>query len=592
MIFKQSIRGFTSELAKHLTKLDENEKVRFVKASKHFQSFEGMGFTPEQELKLYLAQYDLMAAEHKKNHKHVNHVSCNPHPDYELDEIQWQRVWEVYEQEYDLPKYENFDGEDEAIFQEIEHTKEGRKHRHRPYYALDEQGRYMRINHNYVRNEKIARMLEYEFGHKLTKGRHNRAVHSWLMKGNEFEREVAQAMEEAGLMYEDRPVAEHTLQDKQITERTGLDRKTVKEFVLAAYETSDNGRAFENALAQHNIFLAQGDTGSKRSDAGKFIIVDDAGTPVGLSKCGVKVKEFKEKFPDIKPEYLPTVKSVKAHIKEQQKDNDTDRGEQGGDTDIRRNYKGEYQALRELQDTEWQDIKEAAERYKIIDEGKWRETQDNWKRFNAEKAPLLEKIDRKYQKRKEKAKKKFKPRWRKLFRKHNADLQRATLGNMNISQKLILMFRYRKEIRQQYGRKAFGKYFRFWLNRQRQMEVVIDRHRADKEALMKTYIKVLEKERELVMKKTTVGRKFEALRQHYKGLSEINDKMQKILREARKQAYAQQKIRDKKRRDALSLSIKTDIVKRTGKPPKAILPSHDIQFNKGNDRGRDDDYDR
>lgn len=572
MILKSSVRGFTGELARHLSNTDENERARIVGMSDHFMPFDDMGLTMEEELKLYFAQMDLMAAAHKKNHKHINHISMSPHPDYDIGDQQYQQAWDIYEQEYDLVGHP---------YVEVEHSKEGRTHRHRAYYALDEKGRYMRNSNNYARNEKIARILEFEFGHKLTKGRHNVSVQKWLLQhGNEAEQEVAQAMEQAGLMYEDRPAARETLEDKRIADRTGLERPVLKDLVMAAYQTSDTGKSFETALAQHQIYLAAGDTGSRRSRAGKFIIVDKDGVPTALSKCGIKVKEFQEKFRDIKIDHLPGVQSVKKHLAEQEKD--TERGDQEGEAGgaEKRNYKEEYQLLREDERSEWKGQKDSFKRLKIVDDEITRDIQNDWKRYHAAKAPYLEKVNAKYEKRKQKIKEQFKPRWRKLFRQHNADMYRASKGVMNVGQKLILAYKYRKEIRREYP-KAFGKHIRFIFDTRKQMEMAIERHKDNKDALFNTYIKKLEKERKRVMDKSREQRKIEQLKSECKALVAEKREKQKVIREAKRQAYVQQKIRDKKRRDDLSLSIKSDIAARTGKPiirQDSILPEHDVQI--------------
>ena len=61
------------------------------------------------------------------------------------------------------------------------HTKhDGTSHYHILVSDRDEAGRRLDVNKNYQRNEKLSRTWEVEFGHKIQKGKHNKAVINYL----------------------------------------------------------------------------------------------------------------------------------------------------------------------------------------------------------------------------------------------------------------------------------------------------------------------------------------------------------------------------------------------------------------------------
>lgn len=91
-------------------------------------------------------------------------------------------------------------------------------HKHRAYYALDERGRGLNISHSYARNEKVARILEHEFGHSMTAGRHNRAVMRRLQE--EGMEPVSEWMENQKAGQISRPAAAKSFDDHKQEERT------------------------------------------------------------------------------------------------------------------------------------------------------------------------------------------------------------------------------------------------------------------------------------------------------------------------------------------------------------------------------------
>ncbi len=542
MIIKSSIRGYSGELARHLGNGHDNEQVRIIGASNNFMRFDRLGLSNSEELHLLLKQMDLEATGHKKDSNHLCHVSISP--EVEMDEIQYARSWELYEREFKL---------EGRMYIEVEHEKEGRTHRHRVYYALDEKGRYMNNSSSYPRNEKVARLLEFEFGHDPTAGRFNQAVHNWLLSRDK-EIEVAEWMEDCGLLYCERPVAQQTFREKQISERTGLDQAAIKEFVALSYENSDTGKAFEASLAEHNLYLTRGDRDSRRGRAGRFVIVDGGGTATSLNRCGVKIKEFSEKFSDIRYEHLPTASSVQDHVREQNKDQDKEReGKDGGGENWR-----ELKAQNKL-------LKSESENLKNLDEKFARHIQGLWDQYHKAKEPYQDKIDKVYYYKKEKLKKSYKPQWRKLFRKHENDIRRAKADYINIPNKLVLLYKYRKEIRQHYGQKEFWKYARFWFSKKKQLDFIEKGHLADKKNLMERYSRDCLELYQREIPKTKHYMKIQTLRFETKAAVSQLKKKQDVVRETRKQGYIEQKRQFLERQKEHGASLRDDIAKMKGR---------------------------
>lgn len=289
MIIKSSQRGYRQKLADHLTKTTENEKVDFTDS--RFVSAGG-----KNPVHQALSVMELMSAPSSRCKNPFYHISVNP--DDNLNQEQWLKVWEIYEKEYGL--------EDQA-FVEVMHTKKGRSHRHRVYNRVTDEGKTLKISFNHPRNEKIARILEYEFHHPLTVGRHNRAVMNHLKA--EGLTHIVQWMEEQGAYHRSRPVAQTRPDEDQQQKRTKLDIEQVKADLRWAYQRTENGFEFLKAIATKGYMLARGN----RRD---YVIVDKTGNIHSpRRRLGVKAKELREKWADLTPEKLFSVEEVKSEQK-------------------------------------------------------------------------------------------------------------------------------------------------------------------------------------------------------------------------------------------------------------------------------------
>ena len=204
---------------------------------------------------------------HARSRAPLYHVHADP--DVDWSEQQWTRYWQLVEDEFALVR---------QPYAEAVHLKAGRQHRHRVYSLVKPDGTCLRLDHDYIRREKLHRLVELETGAAITPGRHNRAVLAALdAQGLTV---AAAELRAAGLGTMERPAAPMTPRERMQAERTGVDPRVVGAAVLAAWHTSDTGAAFLAALADQGLRLAQGDKVP--------VVVDDQGGTHPLAKLLAK----------------------------------------------------------------------------------------------------------------------------------------------------------------------------------------------------------------------------------------------------------------------------------------------------------------
>ncbi len=156
----------------------------------------------------------------------------------------------------------------------IGHEKDARgtgrdEHLHIVISRVDGRARVVDDGYTRVRNEKLARCLEHDLGHRLTIGKHNRAVMNRLRA--EGRADVADWLQQRGADTAPRPTADLSHAEAQQQKRTHLTKAAVAADVLAAFRAADSGKAFRAALADKGYSLAQG------REAGAVMLVDPAG---------------------------------------------------------------------------------------------------------------------------------------------------------------------------------------------------------------------------------------------------------------------------------------------------------------------------
>lgn len=201
-----------------------------------------------------------------RSRKPVAHFHADPDPLTPWNDEQWEAHWKRVEDEFGLTR---------QPFAEAIHVKDGREHRHRAYSLYDPTtGNTIRLEHYKRRNEKLSRLAEFENGHRLIKGKHNRAVAHALEKDGRAD--VAMAITSAGLTDGPPAIAKLTPEQRHQQERTGIRKQDVAAAAAMAWASSDNPQAFAAALRDSGLILAQGDKVP--------VIVDGAGNVHALAR--------------------------------------------------------------------------------------------------------------------------------------------------------------------------------------------------------------------------------------------------------------------------------------------------------------------
>lgn len=138
-------------------------------------------------------------------------------------------------------------------------------------------GRVLDSRYSKVRQEKLGRMLEAEFGHAPTQGRHNKAV----MERLSVERPDLAVM----LDSQAQPRSAFTAEARQTAKRKGQDLAQVRDLVRQAWHQSDSRAALLSALAESGFRVSDGET------AEIWIVTDGDGTFLGSLDRLARVKK-------------------------------------------------------------------------------------------------------------------------------------------------------------------------------------------------------------------------------------------------------------------------------------------------------------
>jgi hypothetical protein len=199
----------------------------------------------------------------------LRHVYASPPAGASWSEETWSRYWETYERAMGLQG---------CPYSEAIHDKPGDhgrpEHRHRLYLALTERGTLVRVGWDYARQESVSRIIEFDTGAALNRGKHN--VRAARVAESLGRVDVAAAMSKAGLLEGPRASASVTPRERAQAERTGVDPRAVGAAALAAWRTSDIGVAFKVALEERGLRLALGDK--------TVVLVDQTGACHALAR--------------------------------------------------------------------------------------------------------------------------------------------------------------------------------------------------------------------------------------------------------------------------------------------------------------------
>ena len=184
--------------------------------------------------------------------KPIKHVYASPSAGANWSHREWEAYWALYE------KAQGLEG---CPFSEAIHDKPGEhdrpEHRHRVYLAITTRGTLVRMSNDYIKQEAVSRITEFDAAAPFIKGKHN--VRAERVARELGRHDVADAMIASGLLNGTRAVAGLSPQARAQQERTGTSKGNVAAAVSSAWHHSDNGHAFQMALAETGLRLAQGD---------------------------------------------------------------------------------------------------------------------------------------------------------------------------------------------------------------------------------------------------------------------------------------------------------------------------------------------
>jgi hypothetical protein len=183
---------------------------------------------------------------HGRTARPILHLCVSPASSW--SDAQYQRYLDLYEAEFDLADQPRL---------AVHHSKNGRGHRHYIYSVVKRDGRSVDLRNDYARREKIARVVEYEFGERHVVGGHNRAVAAALER--EGRHDVVASMREAGLLDQRRPVTRMMAPRRLRGAAAANHHQRIAQLVFEAWRSSDDGCSFKQALAERGLMLAEGD---------------------------------------------------------------------------------------------------------------------------------------------------------------------------------------------------------------------------------------------------------------------------------------------------------------------------------------------
>lgn len=260
MIIKGGARAKPANLATHLQRADTNERVMVLEVAWGSQDL-NEAFSDWQDLVALTAQGE----------KGLYHANIDPHADYTMSGEQWAYAIQKLEAELGL------EGQPRAV---VMHVKHGREHVHVVWGRTDLDTQTLRSDsNNYEAHERTARHLEQTFGHEIVLGPHSGRDPSLA-----------------------RTSISHAEWQQQ--ERTGISVVERRAALRDAWEQSDTGGAFREALAEQGYFLANGD---RRG----IVAVDRDGEIVSLGKrtIGVSTTDITERLAGFE---LPDVATARA----------------------------------------------------------------------------------------------------------------------------------------------------------------------------------------------------------------------------------------------------------------------------------------
>jgi hypothetical protein len=117
-------------------------------------------------------------------------------------------------------------------------------------------GRVLSSRYDHARHEKLSRLMELAFGHRIVPGAHDRAVMAALRQGGRSD--LANRLSDH-LGHTSRPVEDFSTKAHQAAKRSGTDLALVRANIREAWKASRTGPEFRQRLADHGLALATGE---------------------------------------------------------------------------------------------------------------------------------------------------------------------------------------------------------------------------------------------------------------------------------------------------------------------------------------------
>ncbi len=244
MILKASVRANGQDLARHLTRTDENE---------HVEVFRLDGFTGETLHEAFKEAHAISRA--TKCEKYLFSLSLSPPETATVPNDMFERTIAAIEKKLGL------EGLPKVV---VFHEKNGRRHAHCVWQRVDPETLKARpMPYFKFKLRDVSRDLYFEHGWKMPPGLVNSSS---------------------------RDLERLTLQEWQQAKRQNADPREIKSLLVECWAASDSGKTFANALRERGFRLAKGD---RRS----FVVVDFKGEVFSLPRwLGVATKRVRERL--------------------------------------------------------------------------------------------------------------------------------------------------------------------------------------------------------------------------------------------------------------------------------------------------------
>lgn len=218
----------------------------------------------------------------------IYHVSFRPDHGEHLTPEQWEDC---------INRLEHRLGLDDQARAVVMHEHEGEQHLHVVWSRIDrENNKAVELIFDKERCTEIAREIEREYGLRELAPSHERTQE---------------------------PLTRNDYEQARRTGRDPEEIREVKDQIREAWEHSDNGASFQNALSDAGLILARDDKTHTR-----LVVVDECGKPHGLARTvDEKTKNINSRLADLDRDLLPTAKEARGYQQEQQRQHEQAKAE-------------------------------------------------------------------------------------------------------------------------------------------------------------------------------------------------------------------------------------------------------------------------